>query len=394
MQSRDLKNEASERDTIGRANLVRRLQATGRYPELADSVCEVPRDEYVDARYFRTEIEVLFRNYPQYVCLSAEIPNSGDYRTRVIGEVPILVIRGEDGIVRGFRNTCRHRGAPLKTDSGGCGSAKLICPYHGWTYDTFGKLIGVPIASAFPDLDRDKIRLQNIQVQEKYGLVFAVVGAEAPAFDIADHIGDIGTQFEDLGLHALEPAIRESITTPTNWKLAWETFGESYHVTKLHPRLASVIVGNGLVYDSFGPHGRITLPLDGIKDLLSQPEENWAKAESGVHILFHYLIFPNLVVTLMDGAMQIQTIMPGKHVGETVTSQTQAFSPSLPEEKKKNFANFFNLSLHDLTATEDYPMAIGIFNSLSAGSLDKTTLGRCEWPLHAFHRERHRLMGG
>lgn len=377
---------------IDRADLVRRLKTVGLYPELGDTTCEVPRAEYVDPDYFATELDVLFRRYPAYLGLSAEIPAPGDYKTLTIAGVPLIVVRGGDGVARGFRNTCQHRGAPVLTAARGGGAHKIICPYHGWTYTSNGALVGVPQSTGFPDLDRNANGLRPIRVQEKYGLLFGIIEDDAPEFDMDSHLGDIGPQLDSIGLSRFVPETQNGITTPTNWKLAWETFGESYHVTTLHPRLAAFITGTGLAYDSFGPHGRITLPLLGLADLLKRPEPEWANAESGVDILFHYLLFPNLVVTLMDGAVQVQVIAPGSHVGETVTSQTQAFSPALSAEKKERYAGFFNFSLLDLTATEDYPMAIGIYESLKSGSLDKTTLGRCEWPLHLMHHERRRLI--
>lgn len=392
MRSNAREIASAKSNVLDRRELVSRLQKVALAPELAESTCEVTREEYVDVGYFESEIDVLFRNYPSYVCLSAEIPDAGDYKTLTIVGVPIFVIRGEDGVARGFRNTCSHRGAPVLTAPRGSGAEKMICAYHGWTYDAFGKLVGLPLSSAFPGLNKEANGLRPMRIQEKYGLIFTVIDNDAPAFDIDEHLGELGCQFDSLGVSNLKPDAEGSIVTPTNWKLAWETFGESYHVTSLHPRLASMIVGNGLIYDSFGPHGRITLPLLGLKDLLAQPEANWANAESGVHILFHYLLFPNLIITLMDGAMQVQQLMPGKHVGEVVTTQTQAFLPSLPDEKRASYEGFFNFSLYDLTANEDYPMAIGIYNSLVADSLDKTTFGRCEWPLHLFHHERRRLM--
>ena len=395
MKSNRVKRPASSGAAFDRGELVSRLNAAGHTPEFAGSICQVPRKHYVDPDYFAAETTVLFRKYPTYVGHSAEISAAGDYKTLKIAGVPLLIVRGGDGVARGFRNTCRHRGAPVMTTANGnCGNGggKMICHYHGWTYDTRGALVGVPLPAAFPNLDRKANGLGPIRVQEKYGLIFAIIDDDAPDFDLVDHLGDLGPQFDSIGLAGFKPALHESIVAPTNWKLAWETFGESYHVPALHPRLLAIIPGSGLAYDSFGPHGRITLPLAGLPELLAQPKSRWAAAESGVHILFHYLLFPNIVVTLMDGAAQIQNIAPGRHVGEAVTTQTQVFAPTLSEEKKNTYGGFFNFSLHDLTANEDYPMAAGIYESLVAGSLQHTTLGRAEWPLHLFHQQRQRLM--
>jgi len=384
---------AARRDgSIDRVDIMRRLKVVGGTPELiGDSVCEVNTADYVDPAYFERELEVLFRRYPTYVGLTAEMPNPGDYKTRSIGGVPVIIVRGKDGVVRGFRNTCSHRGAPLLTEPCGNGALRMTCRYHSWSYDAQGTLVGINLPQGFPQIDKKDHGLKAIQVQEKFGLIFAVVDADAP-FDLERHLGTLGPELDSIGLGKMLPAAEESVVSSFNWKLAVDTFGESYHLTSLHPQVANVLYGNGSIIDSYGAHTRLVVPLEGIKGLVNEPESKWGTAEAGVHFMLHYLIFPSLVVNLRDGAVQIIYIEPGASVGEVKTTQTQAFAPDLPAEKRAIYEGFFNLSLHGLTVPDDYTMCAEVYKSFRAGSLDKAILGRCEWMLHVLHRERERLM--
>ena len=109
-----------------------------------------PVENYLNPTRFADEMAML-RSYPSVYLPSAAIPNPGDYAERTTFGVPLFAVRGRDGRVRVFRNSCRHRGMAL-VEGPGCGHA-LVCRYHGWTYRLDGSLSHVPHAEAFPDLD-------------------------------------------------------------------------------------------------------------------------------------------------------------------------------------------------------------------------------------------------
>ena len=106
---------------------------------VADSVTRNPVTAYLDESQWRVEREVLFRRQPVVVAMTAQIREPGDWVTFELPDLPVLVVRGEDGVVRAFINACRHRGVAVCQQPQGHGR-KLVCPFHAWTYDTAGVL--------------------------------------------------------------------------------------------------------------------------------------------------------------------------------------------------------------------------------------------------------------
>ncbi len=113
----------------------------------------------------------------------------GRFVTVQVGGESALVVRGEDGELRAFRNVCRHRAARLREGRGDCGKA-LRCPYHGWTYRTDGQLIGVPEGRGFAGLDKAQLGLMPARVETFAGLVF--VNLDLDAAPLADGLAGLG----------------------------------------------------------------------------------------------------------------------------------------------------------------------------------------------------------
>src|SRR3712207_3881488 len=112
----------------------------------------------------------------------------GRYLTGRAGAESVLVVRGEDGAIRAFRNVCRHRAARLREGRGDCGKA-IRCPYHGWTYRTDGTLIGVPESRGFAGLDKPALGLLPARVEQFCGLLF--VNLDEAAEPLAARLGDL-----------------------------------------------------------------------------------------------------------------------------------------------------------------------------------------------------------
>src|SRR5580692_6829895 len=139
---------------------------------------------YTDPERLQAEQRVLFRGQPLLVALSGDLPSTGDYLATEVAGVPLLLVRGEDAEVRGFLNICRHRGGRVASGRGRPGRA-FKCPYHSWAYDLNGELLGQPLArDAFDSLDRREFGLLPVPVSERFGLIFARIGSNAP-IDVA-----------------------------------------------------------------------------------------------------------------------------------------------------------------------------------------------------------------
>src|SRR5918911_3867299 len=124
----------------------------------ADTTYRIPTSTYVDPERWALEMERIFRRVPLPLALSCELRAPGAYRALDAVGVPVLVVRGDDGVVRAFVNSCRHRGSLVVGD--GCGTARrFTCPYHAWSYDRSGCLAGIYSEESFGDVDKSTMGL-------------------------------------------------------------------------------------------------------------------------------------------------------------------------------------------------------------------------------------------
>ena len=243
--------------------------------DMADAVLEVPATVYTSADRYADEVDVLFRDHPQVLCLSGAVPDPGSYLTVDICGTPVLVTRAKDGRVRAMANICRHRGVRVVD---GVGQARrFTCPFHNWVYDTEGTLVGMPVADAFEGMCREEKGLIDLPVAEGYGVVVGRLRPGAPV-DIDDYLGpELAEElalldFADWTLFG-EPHIH---TVGANWKVTLDTYRENYHFDFLHrDTLASYAYGGVLTFDAFGPHLRNCSAIRSIDELRDRPEEEW-----------------------------------------------------------------------------------------------------------------------
>ncbi|MGH8302623.1 MAG: aromatic ring-hydroxylating oxygenase subunit alpha [Steroidobacteraceae bacterium] len=191
------------------------------------------RDFYTDTDLFALDLEQIFYKDWLFVAHSAELPEAGSYLTLQIGAYPILLTRAADGVIRAFVNSCRHRGARVCPEAAGK-AARLVCPYHQWTYHLDGRLFAARQMGA--GFDRSQLTLKTVHCETVAGYVFVCLAAEAPDF------GPTRRHLEPYLLpHRLSEArvaFQSTIIEEGNWKLVWENNRECYHCASNHPELA------------------------------------------------------------------------------------------------------------------------------------------------------------
>jgi anthranilate 1,2-dioxygenase large subunit len=193
---------------------------------------ELPREIFHRADIYQLELERIF-NGPHWfpVAHLAEIPKQGDYKTTWIGEVPILVVHGDDDRLRVFLNACPHRSTQLKTCNRGH-AAEIECPYHRWLFTIRGDLISAPAMDQFPpDFRKEKFGLTAVRSSEIHGLVFATLSDETPELDV--FLGLAKDYFvKVLGNGKLKLLGYQKALLNANWKEVADNDG--YHAPLLH----------------------------------------------------------------------------------------------------------------------------------------------------------------
>lgn len=188
------------------------------------------------AMYTSDEVAALERErvfLPGWVCLghAGEVANAGDYVATEVADESLLMVRGEDGAIRVLSNVCRHRGMRLRS-AAGCES-RLSCPYHGWTYDLSGHLVGAPYMESVEGFRLDEYCLPIFASEVWQGFVFVNLDGTAPP--LAPRLASALPYIENYHLEEMHFNFTSEEVWETNWKCLVENAMEGYHLSRVHP---------------------------------------------------------------------------------------------------------------------------------------------------------------
>jgi phenylpropionate dioxygenase-like ring-hydroxylating dioxygenase large terminal subunit len=362
-------------------------------PELAAQCMTVPLTYYRDADQAARERE-LFMTKPRPVAASSEVPHLDDYLVRTSMERSLLVTRDKDGAAHVFLNYCRHRGAE---PASGCGNARRhSCPYHGWSYNSKGELVAMPLPERNAGLDYSQYGLVELPSQERHGLIWAIL-TPGVCIDVAEHLGPVDAQIADLGMETMH--YRNALPYEligANWKCVAEGLVESIHVPFVHratfnldpgsdgDRFASATAVDLAIYDRFGPHLRYCLPLfgpDGIADLRSRTAQgqpiDWRT------IAQVWQISPGVLIANDSWGLDVGFLEPGPSTDTAFFRYGWMGRPEAPDGMP---------SLEDMTrragmaVREDAPVWAGCGRGLKLGQHEAALIGRNELGVQLFHR--------
>jgi len=234
-----------------------------------DDLQLIPDWVYTSQEIYEREVERIFHGRTwNFVALECEIPQPGSFKRSFVGPTPVIVARNNDGSIHVFENRCAHRGAELCRPQVGT-TKEFVCPYHQWTYDLTGNLIGVPFRRGLnkeggmpKDFRPEDHNLLKLSVTTRRGVVFASFAKDMES--IEDYLGpavleDFDALFDGRKLKLLGYYRN---TVPANWKMYHENLKDPYHATLLHAFLVNfglMVAGNkcGTIVDPSGRHGTL-----------------------------------------------------------------------------------------------------------------------------------------
>jgi len=269
----------------------------GKTTDVGDDMWREPTENYRSEEWFDAEI-ALMRRLPVPFCPSAALPEPGSYVARTAAKTPILAVRGDDGVVRAFRNACRHRGMPV-VEGEGCQRA-FVCPYHAWTYGLDGQLKHIPGNDGFPNLNKATHGLAPVTAEERGGLVF--ITQDAPLSggaleDMPDLIAPDQEMFNTL-----------EFNDKANWKLFGETFMEGYHIKALHTKSFYPYGYDNLnIVETFGRNSRVVFPFRRIEKLRDKPRAEWRLQGLVTDV---YQLFPNVQFVVFSHHVMLLILEP------------------------------------------------------------------------------------
>jgi phenylpropionate dioxygenase-like ring-hydroxylating dioxygenase large terminal subunit len=336
------------------------------------------------------EWQTFYRDYPQVIGASNDLPEPGTFMTTNDFGTPVLATRDSDGKFRAFVNVCRHRAVLLEDERQGKRS-NFTCPFHAWVYSNEGELVGIPKPDHFGKIDKSCHGLVSLPAVERYGFLWVHPKPEGQ-IDLDKVLGGLAPEFEAWDWEGLENFGSEIWEDRLNWKLSMDTFGETYHFSSLHKNtLFQNFHGHVQAYDTFGRNHRMTLVTRGIDEMRNLPEETWHISQGAFPV---YYLFPNIQVNVAPFGFVLVRVYPdpADPTRRTITRVGYYARPEMMEERGEQIKEILS-SFAGIIREEDYHAAARSQLGAEAGVPDHTIFGRNEPALHHYHNTYREALG-
>jgi Rieske 2Fe-2S family protein len=315
----------------------------------------LPRHFYTDPQFYLAELDRFYFN--RWICAGRidQLPASGDFFVRTIGDESLIITRDAAGVHALF-NVCRHRGTRLCDKTEGHFVDRIQCPYHAWTYDLAGKLLAAPHMA--PEFCKDDYPLNRAGCELWDGHIFVHLGDNP--IGLAEQLGGLPSRFANWRMGDLRRARRIVYDVKANWKLIVLNFNECLHCPTLHPALNRL--HHYLGADNVAPtetycggamgfkDGVETMSMDGRLRREYLPGLDRSQREQVVY----FAIYPNLLLSLHPDYMMTHTLWPRAHDRTEIVCEWH-FHPS--ELSKEGVQVDDAVEFWDLTNREDWWIA-------------------------------------
>jgi Rieske 2Fe-2S family protein len=320
----------------------------------------LPRHFFTDPAFYERELERFYLG--RWICAGRadQVPKAGDYFTRSVAGESVIVTRDAAGAIHALLNVCRHRGTRLCSEPEGHLPDRIQCPYHAWTYDLDGRLMGAPHMA--PDFDRQEFGLHRAGCEVWDGHVFVNLGAPGKREHetLLDQLADLPARFASWQMADLRLGRRITYDVKANWKLIILNFNECLHCPTLHPALNRL--HHYLGADNVKPHacyvggamgfreGVETMSMDGKRRRAYLP----GVSDPDRRQVHYYAIYPNLLLSLHPDYIMTHTLWPRSFDRTEIVCEWH-FHPH--EMAKPDFKADDAVEFWDLTNREDWWIA-------------------------------------
>jgi Rieske 2Fe-2S family protein len=324
-------------------------------PEMPPEGFTLPARFYTDPAHYEAELERFFFHMWVYAGRAERIPQPGDFVLCDVAGESLVLTRAPGGRINAFFNVCRHRGTRLCTAERGSFHGAIQCPYHAWTYDLDGRLVGAPHMEEVLHFRKEDYPLHRLHCDVWDGHVF--VNAAADPAPLADHLGALVERFRPWRMEELRLAGSLRYEIAANWKLVIQNYSECLHCPMIHPalnRLSHYLSGENEPLAPGYMGGRMDL-ADGVKTMSmdgSCPRDPLPLVgEEDRRRVYYYAIFPNLLLTLHPDYLMTHTLWP-LAVDRTAIVSDFFFHPS--EMAKPGFDPSGAIEFWDMTNRQDW----------------------------------------
>jgi len=381
--------ERQEELAVGRRLLT---HIDGRTTDLAGAMFRNRVAAYSCRERATLERDRLFRDHPIFIGLSTRLMKAGDYLTEDMAGMPVLMTRGAGGRVMAFANICRHRGAPVAQ---GCGNARAFtCPYHGWTYDLAGRLLGTTDKVGFAGIDLARHGLVRLPAAERHGMLFVrpkpVQPGESVEIDVDSSLGPLAADLAALRLETYPMFSADRIAPRINWKFAIDTFLEGYHIPHLHRKtIAPYFIGNCGTFDGAGLHGRMCVARTSIAGVRGVPE---GERNYRPHVISIYQLFPNTIVIWQVDHIEIWRAFPGRDDASRCDVEMTIYKPADSDKSDAYWEKNRDIAIRTVME-EDFPLGERMQIGFESGGTEEVIYGRNEPSLVHFHQSIRNALG-
>ena len=345
----------------------------------------LPAEAYTSQSVFDWEVEHFFEG--GWVCVgrSEDLAQPGDQRAFRIGDEGILVVRDLGGGLRGFYNTCRHRGHELLEPGTARNLRAIKCPYHAWVYRLDGSLGAAPRFGDLAEFDKGDYPLIAARIHEWNGWIFVNPDGSAATFD--RYVGNLSEQTAAWEIDRLYVAASHDYVIAANWKTITENYHECYHCPSIHPALCAVTppesgenfphdglwVGGSMVLKDFAE----TMSLTGASDGVRIRGLSDAQARE-----VHYIgLFPNLLISLHPDYVMTHRFEPLGPGRSRVRCQW-LFPPEAKEQP--GFSPSYASEFWDITNREDWLACESVYRGLQSHGFRQGPFAWSEDEVHVF----------